>query len=122
GFSFDRKESVKDYYGEMVGGYPVGIFPSYREEDNVIYLCRPITNILGLPRIEKTNQELDDAMKVTWSETVKRLSVHLKDGVSDLDKFNVENTLPGKNKMRGDVLANVRDKTIEEFKNAGIII
>lgn len=33
GFSFDRKESIKDYFGEMIGNYPVGIFPSYREEE-----------------------------------------------------------------------------------------
>jgi len=121
GFYFDRKESVKDYFGEMIGDYPVGIFPSYREEDGVIYLCRPITNILGLPRIEKTSQELDDAMKITWSETIKRLSVALGGDVQNLDKFNVENTLPGKNKMRSDVLDKVRQKTIEELKDSGII-
>ncbi len=120
GFSFDRKESVKDYFGEMIDGYPVGIFPSYREEDGVIYLCRPITNILGFPRIEKTNQELDNAMKITWTETIKRLSVALGGDIQNLDKFNVENTLPGKNKMRGDVIDKVRQKTIEELKNSGI--
>lgn len=121
GFSFDRKESIKDYFGEMIGNYPVGIFPSYREEDGIIYLCRPITNILGLPRIEKTSQELDDAMKITWSETIKRLSTALGGNAENLNKFNVENTLPGKNKMRSDVLDKVRQKTIEELKNNGII-
>lgn len=120
GFSFDRKESIKDYYGEMNGKYPVGTFPSYREEGGVLYLCRPITNIVGLPRIEKTNQELNEALNITWRETIKRLSIRSEDSVLNLDTFNIENTLPGKSKMRRDVLDKVRQRTIEELNSHDI--
>lgn len=72
GFSFARDESIKDYYGEMIDGYSVGAFPSYREENGILYLCRPITNILGLPRVIKTNPQLEAAIGRTWDETVAR--------------------------------------------------
>lgn len=116
GFSFNREESVKDYFGEMVGEYAVGVFPSYRQEGDTLYLCRPITNILGLPRIEKSNSELDNAIDHTWSETVKRLALFAENGNIDLAKYNIENTLPGKNKMRQDVLESIRQKTREKLK------
>lgn len=115
GFSFSRQESVKDYYGEMVGTYPVGVFPSYREENGVLYLCRPITNILGLPRVEKTNPALDDAMEKTWQLTAERLKLSVTDSTLDLEVTNIENTLPGKSKMRSDVLAAIRKRTTEEL-------
>ena len=115
GFSFSRLESSKDYYGEIVNGYSVGVLPSYREENNTLYLCRPITNILGLPRIEKSNAELDTSMDKTWNESVKRLASFAKNGAVDLSKYNVENTLPGKNKMRQDVLHSIRKKTREKL-------
>lgn len=117
GFSFERKESVQDYYGEMISDYPVGVFPSYREEGGYLYLCRPITNILGLPRVEKTNQKLDAAIGATWSETAKRLTECAPAGGLDLNQFNIENTLPGKSKMRQDVLKRVREKTIETLND-----
>lgn len=116
GFSFTRDESVKDYYGEIINGYAVGVFPSYREENNTLYLCRPITNILGLPRIEKSNSELDSAIDQTWSETIKRLAPFAENGAVDLAKYNIENTLPGKNKMRQDILDAIRQKTREKLE------
>ena len=120
GFSFTRDESVKDYFGEMVGKYAVGVFPSYREENDVLYLCRPITNILGLPRIEKSNPELDEAIDQTWNETIKRLVPFAENGTVDLAKYNIENTLPGKNKMRQDKLEEIRQKTIDLLKVEGL--
>lgn len=116
GFSFDRDESIKDYYGEMVDEYPVGIFPSYRIENDKIYLCRPITNILGLPRFEKTRPELEVAVEKCWNETVQKLNQFCKNATIDLGKYNIENVLPGKNKMRQDVLNRVRQKTREKIK------
>lgn len=120
GFSFAREESIKDYYGEMVNDYAVGVFPSYREEDERLYLCRPITNILGLPRIEKSNPELEAAMDTTWIESVKRLSSYAENGIIDLAKYNIENTLPGKNKMRQDILESIRQKTREKLAENNI--
>ena len=116
GFSFTRDESVKDYYGEMVNEYAVGVFPSYREENDTLYLCRPITNILGLPRIEKSNSELDDAIDQTWNETIKQLVQFGESGTVNLAKYNIENTLPGKNKMRQDILDAIRQKTREKLE------
>ena len=85
-----------------------------------MYLCRPITNILGLPRVEKTSQELDAAIGMTWSETVKRLTECAPGGGLDLNRFNIENTLPGKSKMRQDILKRVREKTIETLNDSKI--
>lgn len=120
GFSFKRDESIKDYYGELVDGHPVGAFPSYRIENNTLYLCRPITNILGLPQVIKTNEALDAAIETSWSEAVNRLAEHTVDGRLDLDKFNIENTLPGKNKMSQDVLDAVRQKTRNQLNSVNI--
>lgn len=111
GFSFARDESVKDYYGEMDGEFAIGVFPSYRVENEILYLCRPITNILGLPKIVKTNDELNAAIDKTWQETINRLASHAAEGTLDLSKFNIENTLPGKNKMRQDIIETIRQKT-----------
>lgn len=119
GFSFARDESVKDYYGEMISGYAVSVFPSYREEKDTLYLCRPITNILGLPRVVKTNQELDCAITKTWEETIHRLSARAENGKIDLMKHNIINTLPGKNKMRQDVLKKIQQKTRELLEAKG---
>lgn len=120
GFSFARIESVVDYYGEMVKDYPVGILPSYREVDGTLYLCRPVTNILGLPRIEKTNPELDAAMESTWYETITRLGTIAKDNRLDLNIYNIENALPGKNKMRPDILATIRQRTRDELDSIAL--
>lgn len=120
GFSFAREESVKDYYGEMQEKFAIGIFPSYRIENDVLYLCRPITNILGLPRIVKTNDELNSAIDRAWQETAARLAMHVEDSVLDLSTFNVENALPGKNKMRHDILREIRRKTKQELDKAQI--
>jgi hypothetical protein len=120
GFSFAREESIQDYYGEMVHGVPVGTFPSFRVVRETLYLCRPITNILGLPRVEKTTDALQAAISQTWDETVARLAKHSEGGVLDLTKFNIENTLPGKNKMRQDVLDEIRQKTREKLDALGI--
>lgn len=120
GFSFARDESMKDYYGEIINGYAVSSFPSYREENSTLYLCRPITNILGLPRIEKSNTELDTAIEKTWDESIKRLVSFAENGTVDLKKYNIENTLPGKNKMRQDVLDAIRHKTREKLTSDGL--
>ena len=111
GFSFERAESVKDFFGEIVSEYAVGVFPSYREENGVLYLCRPITNILGLPRVVKSSAELDQAIDQTWAETIEGLMTFADNGTLDLGTYNIENTLPGKNKMRQDVLDAIREKT-----------
>lgn len=120
GFSFSRDEDIEDYYGEIIHGYAVGVLPSYREVNNTLYLCRPITNILGLPRIEKSTPEIDAVIDKTWSETIKRLATCAENGILDLAKFNIENSLPGKNKMRQDVLEAIRQKTREKLKAAGV--
>lgn len=120
GYSFNRAESVKDYYGEMINNYAVGTFPSYREENGVIYLCRPITNILGLPRVGKTNEELNIAIEKTWDESIGRLASIVENGVVNLSECNIENTLPGKNKVRPGVLALIREKTKEKLTKTNI--
>lgn len=120
GFSFARDENVKDYYGEIINGYAVGVFPSYREANGTLYLCRPITNILGLPRVEKSNAELDAAMEKTWNESIKRLAGSAEIGTVDLAKQNIENTLPGMNKMRQDKLDAIRQKTREKLTEKSI--
>lgn len=120
GFSFARDESIKDYYGEIINSYAVSVFPSYREENDTLYLCRPITNILGLPRVEKSNDELLVAMGKTWDESIKRLASFVENGTIDLTKYSIENTLPGKNKMRQDVLDAVRQKTRENLTENNI--
>lgn len=120
GFSFARDESIKDYYGEIIDGYPVGLFPSYRVENKTLYLCRPITNILGLPRVVKTSDTIDAAIVTTWSETIARLAKHADGARIDLEEYSIENTFPGKNKMRQDILNSVRQKTRELLDASGV--
>lgn len=112
GFSFQRDESTVDYYGEMVAGFPVGILPSYREEDGRLYLCRPITNILGIPQVLKSNPSIDRAIQQTWHATAHRL-YEAAGGVVDLSKSSIVNALPGMNKMSPEALDAVNVKTVE---------
>lgn len=111
GYSFARDESAVDYFGEMIDGFAVGLLPSYRAVEDTLYLCRPITNIFALPRIEESFPDMDAAIDQCWQETAARLTRYSKDGELDLERYNIENTFPGKNKIRPDVLAAVQQKT-----------
>jgi hypothetical protein len=111
GFSFDREENTKDYYGEMVDGYAVADFPSYRKVNGKIFLCRPITNVFGIPLVKITSDKLNDAFDASWLAAVDELLLFAAGKPIDLDSISIANTLPGKNKMSPGALANVRAKT-----------
>jgi hypothetical protein len=110
-YSFDREESKKDYFGEIVEGYAVGDFPSFRRAGGKLFLCRPITNILGIPLIQIGNDQLEAAIETCWTNATKELKAASEGASIDLDRLNIANTLPGRNKMSATALANVREKT-----------
>lgn len=113
GFSFDREENVKEYYGEIVDGVAIADFPSYRRINGKLFLCRPITNLLGLPLVKITSDKLDDAPKECWLAAVKELVLFSEGQTIDLETLSIANTLPGKNKMSLEVLRNVQAQTQE---------
>ncbi len=115
GYAFDREENVKDYFGEISNGYAIADFPSYRYIRNKLFLCRPITNILGLPLVLIDNPKINTAIDDCWKTAVKEL-LNFCDGSFDLEKANIANTLPGKNKMSPEALNKVYIKTIETLK------
>lgn len=120
GYSFERKESRQDYFGEMIDGFAVADFPSYRRVNGILYLCRPITNILGIPLVIISNEQLESAIELCWSRAVNELlAIHDNNSV-ELDAYNIVNTLPGKNKMSEQALQKVQEKTKEEIRKITI--
>jgi len=119
GFSFDREENTKDYYGEMVDGFAVADFPSYRRIEGKLFLCRPITNVLGIPLVKITSMRLNDAFEDCWLTAVKELVLFAEGNPVDLDTISIVNTLPGKNKMSHEALRNVQAKTQEVLAALG---
>lgn len=116
-YSFDREESKEDYFGEIVEGYAVGDFPSFRRVGGKLFLCRPITNMLGLPIIQIADARLEAAIEACWMSAVKELKAASGDSPINLDTLNIANTLPGKNKMSEAALANVRTRTIAAIES-----
>lgn len=120
GYSFDREESKKDYFGEMIEGFAVADFPSYRRINNKLFICRPITNILGLPLTVISNQRLDEAVNECWSKAVKELLAYYKDNQINLNAVSIANTLPGKNKMSEEALSKVQARTKLEIEKQNL--
>jgi len=117
GYSFDREENKKDYYGGMIEGFAVADFPSFRKIENKLFLCRPITNILGLPLVEISNDNFDAAIKVCWEQAIRELLIFNNSQTPDLESISILNTLPGKNKMSEESQEKVQQKTKDEIKN-----
>lgn len=110
GFSFDGTSSVVDFYGEIVEGYPVSPFPSFRTEDSKLYLCRPITTILGGPIILKTDSDLDEAVALCWKTTIERLKM-FKSSAQNGVSATIVNALPSQYKMSPESKAALLSKT-----------
>lgn len=109
GFSFDGSHDAIDFFGEIIDGYPVSVLPSYRIVNSKIYLCRPITNILGGPILLKTDTDIDVAIQRCWLVTID----HLKSvgvGVEDDGGLSVVNALPSQYKMSPESKAAVNTK------------
>ena len=115
GYSFDREESKKDYYGEMIQVFAVADFPTYRRINDKLFLCRPITNILGIPLIIIANQRIIEAIDECWTRSVQELLSFTGDTQPDFEYTSIANTLPGKNKMSEEALNSVKLKTKQEI-------
>lgn len=111
GYSFDRTESKHNYYGEMKGEFPVSDFPSYRRVGDKLYLCRPITNILGAPWIVIENPKVSGAIEECWDRAVSELVNFAGTNEVDLNDSSLINTLPGKNKISPEVFSKIQEKT-----------
>lgn len=111
GYSFDREESRKDYYGEIIRGFAVADFPSFRNVNGKIFLCRPVTNILGLPLSVIKGPTLSDAIEECWKSATDKLIAFAGNDKIDLNNISIANTLPGKNKMSPESLEEVQTKT-----------
>jgi len=112
GFSFDGTNDTVDFYGEIVEGYPVSPFPSFRTVDSKLYLCRPITTVLGGPIILKTDSDFDEAIELCWKTTIehlKRFKLSAPNGVN----ATIVNALPSQYKMSPEVKAILLAKTQE---------
>ncbi len=119
GYSFDREESRKDYYGEVVSGFAVADFPSFRKINDKTFLCRPVTNILGLPLVVITYSRLSDAIEECWKIAVGKLLEFAGSNNVDLSTISIANTLPGKNKMSPGSLEKVQTKTRSLISSLG---
>ncbi len=114
GFSFDGELNKVDYFGEVVGGYPVSDFPTFRIVDKKIFLCRPIANILGKALVLKSNDELENAIDRCWVKTIEELSnFKIANPEADASIFNV---LPGKNKVSPEVKSWIEDTSNANLK------
>jgi len=109
GFAFDGTYNSLDFYGEIIDGYPVSVFPSYREVEGKLYLCRPVTNMLGGPIVLKTDAECDIAIDACWTETITRLK-DVKRTSPDV-QLSIVNALPSQYKMSPTSKATVIAKT-----------
>lgn len=110
GFSFDGTSDAVDFYGEMINGYAVSPFPSYRIVDSKLYLCRPITTILGGPIILKTDADFDAAIEECWRNTINHLKNSKRDHDNDV-RLSIVNALPSQYKMSPDRKAALLAKT-----------
>jgi hypothetical protein len=115
GYSFDGSEDKVELPGEQSGSYILGTFPSFRRRDNKIFLCRPITNMLGNPFIVQGGEILNPLIAETWRLVIQEL-IKVAPSPVDLDAYNVFNALPGKQKASPAVKALIKEKTIAELK------
>lgn len=104
--SFSGKEDVKDYFGEMIEGYPVADFPTYRMVDDVVFLCRPITNILGHPLVVFGDQKVLEAIETCWNMTIKKLVEYRQHD----NQASIINALPGKIKVAPVIMKEIEKK------------
>jgi len=98
GFSFDGTNDAVDFYGEIIDGYPVSPFPSFRIIDSKLYLCRPITTILGGPIILKTDDDFNDAIETCWRSTIEHLKAFKAEAETGINA-SIVNALPSQYKM-----------------------
>lgn len=110
GFSFDGTSDAVDFYGEIVDGYPVSPFPSFRTVHSKLYICRPITTILGGPIILKTDSDFTAAIEVCWKTTIEHLRVFRAGDQTDTNTSLV-NALPSQYKMSPESKAALLAKT-----------
>jgi len=110
GFSFDGTSDAVDFYGEMIEGYPVSPFPSYRTVDSKLYICRPITTIIGGPIVLKTDSDFDSAIETCWKTTIERLKDFRSTAQTHINA-TIVNALPSQYKMSPDSKAALLAKT-----------
>jgi len=118
-YSFDGSENVLEIFGSMIDEYATSDFPTYRIVDNIMYFCRPITNILGMPIILYGGEILTPYINITWEKATRFLAESNKNTVIDLTKTNLLNTLPGKNKISEEHKSKIDKKTKEELNILG---
>ena len=99
----------------MIQGFAVADFPTYRRINDKLFLCRPITNILGIPLIIIANQRIIEAIDERWTRSVQELLSFTGDTQPDFEYTSIANTLPGKNKMSEEALNSVKLKTKQEI-------
>lgn len=114
-YSFDGSENILEIFGTMVDEYPTSDFPTYRIVDNIMYFCRPITNILGMPIILYGEDKLTPHINKTWQMATKFLVESNKGDVINLVRTNLLNTLPGKNKISEEHKLQIEKRTKEEL-------
>lgn len=107
GFAFDGTSDAIDFYGEMIEEFPVSPFPSYRVTDGKLFLCRPITNILGGPIIIKVSPEVQAAVDTCWQESIARL----REARLTNQNTTLVNALPSQYKMSPEAKAALLAKT-----------
>lgn len=118
GFSFDGSSDSVDFYGEMISNYPVSVFPSYREKGTTLYLCRPVTNILGGPIVIKASKEIEAAMDECWTHVISHLK-KARESSDSPESLNVVNALPSQYKMSQTSKAAVIAKTDYILSSSG---
>ncbi len=119
GYSFDGSESVVEFTGEVIDGIIVSDFPAFREVDGKLFLCRPITNVLGCTRIILGEERLQSILDTTWRMAAERLMATGRDGIIDLTKNNFFNCLPGKNKVSPASKQQIDERTKMELERLG---
>lgn len=108
-FSFDRTSDAVDFYGEMIEGFPVSPFPSYRVVDAKLYLCRPITTILGGAIVLKTDADFDAAIERCWKVTIEHLRAARSVSPNGED-LTIVRALPSQYKMSPESKASLQSR------------
>ncbi|MBP6921172.1 hypothetical protein KBB89_01330 [Candidatus Gracilibacteria bacterium] len=103
-YSFDGEEDTEEYPDYKEGAYNVGVFPAYRIKNKRIFLCRPITNILGNAMILSDNCELKSVIEESKKITKSKLD---KTPREEGKTYSLLNTLPGKNKVAPELIEKI---------------
>jgi hypothetical protein len=118
-FSFLGEKFKSELPSKVVEKWIISPFPTFQIHENQFCPCRPLTNLLGSPRILYDQGDLQKDIDNLWIDIVGKLLESTEKHL-DLMRTNVLNSLPGKKQVFPASVSTCDDsdrKRVEETGN-----